>query len=589
MRIDYANIATKIALGFLLASCGGGGGGSGTTGGGFVSDTTPDAYTFVDQDNAVVSRFALSEPITITGINEAAAVSITGGEYSIDGGEFVSASGLVTNGARIVVRQTAADGFLQTTDATLTVGGVSDTFSVTTGPEDITPDWFGFESQFGVELSSSVQSEVVTITGINGAIAVQVTGGEYSVDGGDFTTDAGTIENDQTLVVRQQSADQSNTLTVTTIAVGDFSTQLFVETGRFYVSPGDYEALASCAPYVGSAQAPIKLVFLNIGDSSRFDAIVDDATNNQFSAIPPFSDYFSSLGFYKLDLGDGSNYDCVGTGTDTSDLGFQCNSQLVNEEIARQCDAGDANGFIKIAIAESQYSAKAADIIWMADNQRSYENTVIHEVGHNFGLADLYGGGYRFDGEPVVGWPPEISRRWLNLDGPGCPSWCDSARTPAEYNQSLSSACLTFTTKEECLAFNRPASDDCVDSDGDSLEDCCSWSETPSDDYFNSNCAPVWGAEDIGLSCLAGSGCYFGGAYGNNSWRPVKGHDDSLMYGLSATGFDTVSAAALTEALECCTDARDGDTSCAEFRLTFSDLLIDTIIEKRRLGSCGVY
>jgi len=592
MKKSCSRVVMVLVFGFFVASCGGGGsapaGGSGTPGGGVASDTTPDAFTFIDQDNAVIRSLIQSEPIAISGINEAATVSITGGEYSIDGAQFVSTSGSVTNGAQIVVRQSAPDEFLTTADATLTVGGVSDTFSLTTGSEDITPDWFGIDLQSDVERSTLVQTEVITISGINGDITIEVTDGEYSIDGREFTRDAGTLENEQSIVVRQLSASHSSVLTSATITVGDFSTDFLVETGKFYVSPGDFEALPNCAPYVGSAQAPIKLVFLKLNNASQFDAIVDDAINNQFATTPPFSEYFSSLAFYTLDLGDGSNYDCLGTGTDVSDQGFVCDSELVNQEIVRQCDATDPNGVIKIAIAESQYSAKAADIIWLPDNLFAIENTTIHEVSHNFGLADLYGGGFRFDGEPVIGWTPEFSRRWLNLDSPGCPSWCDSAKTPVEYNQSISSACPTFTTRDECLAFNRPTTDDCSDADGDNLEDCCSWSDTPSDDYFNTNCAPVWGSEDIGLSCLAGAGCYFGGAYGNNSWRPVKGHDDSLMYGLSAPGFDAVSGAALTEFLECCTDARDDEPSCAAFRLQISDLLLDNF-GKRRLGSCGVY
>jgi hypothetical protein len=35
-------------------------------------------------------------------------------------------------------------------------------------------------------------------------------------------------------------------------------------------------------------------------------------------------------------------------------------------------------------------------------------NVVIHEIGHNFGLADLYGGSYRYDGIATPNYPIEI-------------------------------------------------------------------------------------------------------------------------------------------------------------------------------------
>lgn len=592
MRTPRSHVPTMVGLVMLVASCGGGGSdapaNTGPSGGSVPSDTTPETFAFVDQDGAVVNTIVISAPITISGIDQASNVSIAGGEYSINGADFVTSSGSVVNGAQIEVRVGTPSGFRETVEATLTVGGVSDTFSVTTGDEDITPTWFSFDHQSDIGLSTFATSDAVTISGINGDIEVTVSDGEYSVDGGEFVSEPGTIVNEQTLTVRHVSSNRSNMLSAATVTVGSFTTQLSVETGRFYVEAGEYADLPVCAPYVGSSDAPFKVVFLNISDAPQFEAIVDDAINNQFAVVPPFSDRFSSFGFYKLDVGDGANYDCQGLGTSNSNLGFRCNSQLLNEEIERQCSVDDAEGLVKIAVAESQYSASALDFVWLTDNLSTLGRTAIHEVGHNFGLGDLYIGGYSASGDPVYGWSREVARQWLNLDAPGCPKWCDSAKSVEEYTQSTSAACLTFTTKDQCLAFNRPTRGDCGDPDGDSLLDCCSWVDTPTDDYFNTSCVPVQGTEDIGLSCVVGAGCYFGGGLGVNAWRPVGRQSESLMFSLEATEFDTVSYEALVDVLDCCTDVRDGEESCADFRQRFSDFLID-VSEKRRLGSCGVH
>jgi uncharacterized delta-60 repeat protein len=97
-------------------------------------DTVPNAFSFVDQTNLPVNAEVTSNPITVGGINAPAAISITGGEYSINGAAFTSAAGTVTNGAEVRVRAIASSNYSTTVSATLTIGGVSDTFSLTTKP-----------------------------------------------------------------------------------------------------------------------------------------------------------------------------------------------------------------------------------------------------------------------------------------------------------------------------------------------------------------------------------------------------------------------------------------------------------------------
>jgi hypothetical protein len=99
-----------------------------------VSDVTPDTFTFNDQTGAGLNLMVISNSITVTGINGQADVSITaGGEYEINGGgTWTSAAGTVSNMDTVRVRQTSSMNPSTTTDVTLTIGGASDTFSVTT-------------------------------------------------------------------------------------------------------------------------------------------------------------------------------------------------------------------------------------------------------------------------------------------------------------------------------------------------------------------------------------------------------------------------------------------------------------------------
>jgi hypothetical protein len=95
-------------------------------------DAVPDAFTFIDQTDAILNTQFTSNAVTVTGTNATSSISITGGQYSVNGGAFTSNSLLALPGDSIVVRQTSAGTFSTTTDTVLTIEGVSDTFSVTT-------------------------------------------------------------------------------------------------------------------------------------------------------------------------------------------------------------------------------------------------------------------------------------------------------------------------------------------------------------------------------------------------------------------------------------------------------------------------
>jgi hypothetical protein len=95
-------------------------------------DTTPDPFSFISQTGVALDTVITSNAITVSGINVPALISVTGGEYSANGGAFTSAAGTVSNGSTVVVRLSSSVNYSTTTAVTLTIGGVSGTFSVTT-------------------------------------------------------------------------------------------------------------------------------------------------------------------------------------------------------------------------------------------------------------------------------------------------------------------------------------------------------------------------------------------------------------------------------------------------------------------------
>lgn len=364
------------------------------------------------------------------------------------------------------------------------------------------------------------------------------------------------------------------------------------------VQPGDYARVnttPSCPLVAGSEAAEFKLLFANLDGAPYFDEIVEDAVHNQFQQLAPLKDYTANFAFYRLELTGADALGCEATGN-SSGASFACNDERVHQAILEQCEVDDIHGVIKVVIADTGYGASGGEIIYLGSDSQwpdadtalfNLKNLVVHEVGHNFGLADLYDGGTNADGSPVTGWPSELSREWGNLDGPGCEKWCNSYKPASEYTLSASAACNTFDSKDACVSHNRSESGECKTDDGGTVS-CCTWSEDAEDEYFGSQCTPAWGTEDIGLDCMEGAGCYYGGAYGNNSWRPAKSWPDSIMYGAGQSeAFDSVSQQALSEVIRCCGTSDDSTASCASFREEYVAFMKDSQPYKDRLGSCG--
>ncbi|MBI2315908.1 MAG: hypothetical protein HYU75_02425 [Betaproteobacteria bacterium] len=95
-------------------------------------DTTPEAFSFDARRDVARHGVTTSNALTVSGINAPAAISIAGGEYSVDGGTYTAAPGSVGNGQQVSVRLVASSSYSTTTTATLTIGGVSANFNATT-------------------------------------------------------------------------------------------------------------------------------------------------------------------------------------------------------------------------------------------------------------------------------------------------------------------------------------------------------------------------------------------------------------------------------------------------------------------------
>lgn len=105
---------------------------------GAVSDAAPDAFAFTDQTEATPSAVVTSNQLTLSGLGGHSDVTVTGGEYRVLNSDdtswqdWTAAAGTIHPGQKLQLRVTASASTSTAVSATVTVGGVSDTWSVTT-------------------------------------------------------------------------------------------------------------------------------------------------------------------------------------------------------------------------------------------------------------------------------------------------------------------------------------------------------------------------------------------------------------------------------------------------------------------------
>jgi hypothetical protein len=109
-----------------------------------LDDVSPDSFSFLAADNVEPGSEQTSEVVTISGISVPVPVSVTGGEYAIDGGEFTSAAGEISNGQTLTVRGTASAQTSTRVDVSVSVGEgdaqYTGVFAITTLTDTTAPE-----------------------------------------------------------------------------------------------------------------------------------------------------------------------------------------------------------------------------------------------------------------------------------------------------------------------------------------------------------------------------------------------------------------------------------------------------------------
>jgi hypothetical protein len=205
------------------------------------ADLTPETFVVPPVTGAALGVDVSSAAFTVTGITAPVPISVIGGKYQIDSAAFTSTSGTVSAGQTVKVSVFSSNGFGTTKTASITVGGITAQFSVTTLAADTTPDAFSFAAVTGAALSTVSVSAPITVAGVNTDAPIQVTGGEYSIDSTtNFVSTAGTVKNAQVVRVRATSSNAFNTPVNVVLTIGGVTGTFTITTLAEDITPDPF-------------------------------------------------------------------------------------------------------------------------------------------------------------------------------------------------------------------------------------------------------------------------------------------------------------------------------------------------------------
>lgn len=148
-----------------------------------LAGTLPAPFIFNPVTDAPLSASLVSNAVTVAGISSPAPIAIAGGgTYRINSGECTATSGTINPGDTVALCLTSAATYAATTSATLTIGGVTGAFTVTTAPDLIINPVTTPTSLVSPTISGTVKIGAAVSVSVNGGSSrsASVTGTSWS-------------------------------------------------------------------------------------------------------------------------------------------------------------------------------------------------------------------------------------------------------------------------------------------------------------------------------------------------------------------------------------------------------------------------
>ena len=217
------------------------------------TNSVPSPFSFTPLVNVDPSSVQVSNAVTVSNTNVPTPIGVSaGGQYSINGGPFTAVAGVVSPGAQVTVQLASASGYSTSDSAVLTIGGVSSTFTVTTGAQPVLQG--SFTPVTGAAPSSTQTSSTISVTGTTMPVPISVSSGStYSVNGGPFISTAGTVQPGDQVAVQTTAASTYNTTASAIVNIGGVTSTFSVTTAA------QPPQLAGFTPVTGSSVGVLQM------------------------------------------------------------------------------------------------------------------------------------------------------------------------------------------------------------------------------------------------------------------------------------------------------------------------------------------
>ena len=203
-----------------------------------------------DTDTTITSTFVESNEVTITGLTQATSIAIShevilmgkpepttevevDALYSINGQEFTKEPGIINNDDTLVVKLAASHEYETKTYATITIGGVSADFSVTT-QADTEPNIFYLPEKNDLLPTARVLSPWVTVSGITAPTSISIKNGLYDTDllSDTYTDEPSTIPNGRKFRILAFAPKTYDTPLDITVTLGGIDSKFTIRTRK---------------------------------------------------------------------------------------------------------------------------------------------------------------------------------------------------------------------------------------------------------------------------------------------------------------------------------------------------------------------
>jgi len=278
------------------------------------ADRVPNPFSFSDRVNATPNTayysfaqlfgFSSTESAIVTGGNVTTAVSNSNSTPS--SGSFSSAAKNIVSGQYLHVKMTASPSFNSSVFGTVSVNGVSDTWTITTGAQDTLPSFFSFAAQTNANLNQYYY-RVAQITGFTGTLQASASTNTFrgsvpdmqwdvsnssSLSGVSFQSQPHSITSGQYLHVRVRASDTPESTTGGTMQVGQRSASFLVTTENADTTPNSFsftDVTNSNLNITHYASAQITGINTQVSAQGLYSATIATTSTNSQPAASAFS------------------------------------------------------------------------------------------------------------------------------------------------------------------------------------------------------------------------------------------------------------------------------------------------------------